>query len=101
MSLAETLAEDRRLLVLQSLAEASAYQLNEHVLRRMVTELGHSCPRDVLRADLVWLGEHGLLTTAEISTLTEPLWTATLTVAGNEVSKGRPHPGIRRAPPVA
>jgi hypothetical protein len=108
MSLAGVLAEDRRLVVLRSLAEDAGYSANEMVLQRLLDHVGHRVARDMVRADLAFLAEHGLI---RLETLAMPprdprafgatgeLWVAHLLPAGEDVAKGRMHPGVARLPP--
>ena len=60
-SFAETLAEDRRLVVLRSLSEANGNHLNDSVLKKALAFIGHKVGTDMVRADAVWLEEHGLV----------------------------------------
>ncbi|MDA8049979.1 MAG: ArsR family transcriptional regulator [Rhodospirillales bacterium] len=99
MSFPEVLAEDRRLVVLRSLEEASGYSLNEGALRRVLDHFGHRVGRDVLRADLAWLREHGLVAIEEIEGAGGALWIGKLTQGGLDVAQGRLHPGIARRGP--
>ena len=100
MSVSSVLAEDRRLVILRVLSEAS-YQANESVLRKALAAFGHGVGADVVRGDIQFLVDHGL---ARIEVLHPPsgadLWLCHLTAAGDEVANGRVHPGIaRRGPP--
>ena len=60
-SFAETLAEDRRLVALRSLHEATGNHLNESVLKKALHHFAHRVGSDQVRADAVWLEEHGLV----------------------------------------
>jgi hypothetical protein len=94
VSFADLLAEDRRLVILRCLDGADYHVLNEHVLQTALAHLGHQVGRDVLRADLSWLEAH-LLVKAEV-VADGALWLAHLRNAGEEVARGRTHPGIKR-----
>jgi hypothetical protein len=97
---AEVLAEDRRLVILRSLSEVTGFRLNEDVLKSALNHLGHDVGRDVIRADIQYLTDHGL---ARIGKLTMPsgeLWLVTLTSAGGDVAHGRYHPGVAQLSPT-
>lgn len=90
--------EDRRLVILRYLSEDDDYSLNDSMLDKCLAGIGHGVSRDVLRADLAWLAEQGLLTTEEVGTIV----VATLTGRGDDVAKGRAVvPGIARPRPGA
>ena len=100
MSLQNVLAEDRRLVVLRLLSEGG-FRANESVLRKGLDAFGHRIAHELMRADLAFLQEHGLL---RIETLHPPsgteLWLAQLTDAGDEVARGvSVHPGVARRGP--
>jgi DNA-binding transcriptional ArsR family regulator len=94
---AALLAEDRRLVILRALAEDHDYALNDGVLKRALTSLGHHVSRDMLRADLTWLKDHRLITLRELDD--GGIWVATATEDGVDVARGRPHPGVARPMP--
>ena len=96
MALAELLAEDRRLIVLRALEQATGYSLNEHVLRTGLDAFGHRVGGDILRADLDWLEEHRLLAITRLDGPTGKLWIASLTNSGQDVAQGRRHVGVAR-----
>jgi DNA-binding transcriptional ArsR family regulator len=102
MSLQQLLDEDRRLVILRCLAEAHDYSLNESLLERMLQRLRLGIVgRDIVRAHLAWLEQHGLvaLDKMEVGTGRE-LWIGKLTKTGAEVAQGRPWPGIARPSPA-
>jgi hypothetical protein len=98
MSFAETLAEDRRLIMLRALDEAG-FSANETVLGRVTEEFGHHPTRDLIRADMSFLAQHGLIRLEKIAAQSGELWIAHLKTPGQEVAQGRVHPGVARREP--
>jgi len=96
-SLARILAEDRRLVILRTLAEDHDYSVNDFVLKRALASLGHDVSRDMLRGDLTWLKDQGLLRVKVLDDGT--IWVATATEDGVDIARGRPHPGVARPAP--
>jgi hypothetical protein len=96
MSLTSILAEDRRLAILLTLMEASGYELNEDALKQVLRLLAHVVTQDVLRGDLSWLSEQGLVRVEKIPVTSGELWIAHLTGNGQDVANGAPYPGIAR-----
>lgn len=102
-TLAEKLAEDRRLVILRCLSEVAGYAANEQVMRAALDHFGHRIGRDVLRQDIAWLRDASLL---RVELLYPPtsgaeLWLLHLLPAGDDVAHGRvQHHGIAR-PEVA
>lgn len=94
---AAILAEDRRLVILRTLAEDHDYSVNDFVLKRALAQLGHDVSRDMLRADLKWLEDQRLVTLRRLDD--GAIWVATATEDGVDVSGGRPHPGVARPAP--
>lgn len=87
---------DRRLVTLRVLADSAGYSTNEHMLRSMVTALGHQVGAERMRADLSDLAEMGLVTTTTVAGVT----IATLTTKGLDVSSGAVQvPGVKRPLP--
>lgn len=96
MSFAETLREDRRLVILRFLSEAPDYRLNTAVLRTALIAYGHSVTRDQVDTDAAWLSEQGLLSLEEVG----PVRVATLCGRGLDVAEGRAVvPGVKRPAP--
>lgn len=96
-TLAETLREDRRLVVLRTLAEVQGFHLNEIVLRTALDGFGHRVALDVLRADLAWLEEHSLVRLEKLAPVTSgELWLVHLRREGQDVAEGRVHPGVAK-----
>jgi len=98
VSYVQHLAEDRRLSILLLLDAAPGSASNEALLQAALPEFGHDAPADVVRADLAWLAEAGLVTTRD----TRGLTIATITQRGTDVAAGRArHPGVKRPRPAA
>ncbi|EAU53540.1 hypothetical protein [Mariprofundus ferrooxydans] len=84
---AEAKAADRRLAILQALAEDTAHRMNDRELQRMLHLFGHDMSAGDVRKDLSWLAARGLLTVEQVVTLQ----IATLTELGLSTSKGHNH----------
>lgn len=96
MNFAEHLEQDRRLVLLRALENASQYRANATLLRRYCDVVGHAVSADRLDGDLAWLQEQGLLSTERHAELT----VATLTQRGLDVATGRAVcPGVARPSP--
>lgn len=96
MSYRDILAQDRRLRILRLLADTDGYSSSEPPLAQALPSLGHQVGHDVLRGDIAWLDEQGLVSTRELGELV----VATLTTRGLDVAAGRArHPGVRRPGP--
>lgn len=93
MHYAEHFAEHLRLTILHLLAELPTYSANSGVLTDAAHELGLSATRAMVRTQLAWLAEQGLVT------LREPapgLVVATATERGLDVAAGRARvPGVQ------
>ncbi len=101
MSLGDLLSKNQRLLILRSLAEANGYQGNETVLKMALECFGHQASRDIVRAELEYLAEHGLVNIEKLPNgRGNDLWVARMTLPGLEVSRGKPHVGVDRPEPV-
>lgn len=97
MSYDAFVTEDRRGAIVRFLADQNSFSLNEGVLQDALDRLGHSVSRDVVRTDLSWLEEQGLLRLTEL----KGLWLAVLTTRGEDAAHGRTRvPGLKvhRAP---
>lgn len=94
--LAATLAEDRRGIILRVLADQGDYALNEGVLQDALDRYGHRVGRDMVRDDMMWLADHGLVTIEEVAKLK----IASLTQRGSDVATGRARcEGVKRPEP--
>jgi hypothetical protein len=89
----QTVAADRRLLILKALAEAHGYTAHARLLRSFLDSFGHAVSADMLASDLAWLAEQGLIALHADSI-------ATLTPRGLDVAAGLALvPGVRRPEP--
>lgn len=99
MNLTKVVTEQRRLAILRTLSEV-AYHANEDVLTQALDEMSlASVTKDMVRADLVFLSEHGLIRVEKMPKASGELWIAHLLVAGKEVAGGRTHPGVAQRQP--
>ena len=96
MSLTAIMAEDRRLHILAALAEAVGFELNETALRVVLRAFAHNVTGDVVRGDLTWLTDHGMIRVRHLEQPEGTLWIAHLRQAGQDVAAGAPYPGIAR-----
>lgn len=100
MSLHEVLTKDRRLVILRTLTEVTAFSLNEGVLRQALQAIGHpEASKDLVRADLEFLARHSLLRVEKLPMPSGELWVAHLLDDGQEVANGRAHEGVARRTP--
>lgn len=96
-SFPETIRADRRLCVLQILDGAADYSAHPHLLRAALGPLGHQATMDMLRGDLAWLAEQGLVAITDVSGAS----VARLTEQGEDVARGRALlPGVARPHPI-
>ena len=97
MSLTDFMAEQRRLVILATLAEAPDFALNDGSLRLALKAVAFGVTGDVLRGELFWLSEQGLARIEKTALPgQEEMWIAHLTAKGQEVAEGAPYPGIAR-----
>lgn len=90
-STADAIQHDRRLRILHVLAQAPAGLSNEAVLKQAVLTLGHAVSTDLLRTELAWLDEQGLIAL----TVARGLYVARLLDRGADVGSGRAfQPGV-------
>lgn len=96
MKYAQMMTEDRRLVLLRTLAAVPSYTANAYVLSQAAKQSGHTVALDVIKTDLAWLGEQGLL-----EVISEPpLLVASITERGLDVAKGHAvQPGVKRPEP--
>jgi len=88
--------EDRRLRILQLLADSNAYMTNEQLLQQALDAMGHKVSFDRLRTDIAWLYEQQVIY-MEMGAL----WTVHLTRHGLDMVHSRTWiPGIKRPEPV-
>lgn len=98
MTFEESLAEDRRRIVLSLLDNVNGNSLNEQVLKLGLQRTGHTIDVDLMRADLAWLHDHGLARLEKIPVSGGEMWVSHLTERGGDVAKGARHPGVARKP---
>ncbi len=92
----QLIRQHRRLLILQLLEESNDYKINETILNEMIEIRLSPTPQDVVRSDLQWLDEQGLV---EIDILGD-LWVPKLAVRGLDAAKGIARvPGVSRPRP--
>lgn len=88
--------EARRLAILQLLQRDPDYSINDSLLQQLLQAQGHGVPIAVVRADLAWLEQLGLLSTNELPGCTVAL----LRGEGVDVAAGvSVVPGIARPRP--
>lgn len=88
--------EARRLAILQLLKADPDYSINDDLIQRLLASLGHGVAIAVVRADLAWLEQLGLLSTNEMPGCTVAL----LRSDGVDVAAGvSVVPGIARPRP--
>ncbi|OQW74849.1 MAG: hypothetical protein BVN35_09550 [Proteobacteria bacterium ST_bin11] len=86
----------RRLAVLEYLNRAATYTAHEVDLKAALAAGGQPVGTDVLRADLQWLHEQGLV----LANQPGGVWFATLTAKGGDVRQGLSTvPGVARPEP--
>ncbi len=98
MSLSQIQAEDRRLIILRALDDGG-YHAGEAVLKQVTEQLGHRPSREQIRADLSFLADHNLVRIEKMPVAAGELWVAHLLADGQDVAKGRVHPGVARREP--
>lgn len=84
MALKELLTQDQRMLILHSLAENNN-QANDEVLQDCLNLYGHRISRDLVRTQLRWLEEQGLVKLENCGYL----FIAKLTARGFDVSQNQ------------
>ncbi|MBV7262576.1 ArsR family transcriptional regulator [Photobacterium sp. WH24] len=96
MALQELLQQDRRLVVLRILNESPGYESNDSILDSGLGAYGHNVSRDLVRAELYWLQEQGLITLRDVASTV----VAKITQRGIDVATGQAtHPGVKRPRP--
>lgn len=92
----DILTEDRRLVILRALAQDLGYSHNESILQSILERYGHHVSRSLVRTDLAWLEEQGLVRLDMVGETT----IATVTDRGADVAHGRAlAPGVKRPNP--
>lgn len=92
----DVLRKHRRLLLLELLSGAGDYKINEMILRQMVGTRLTATSKDLLRSELQWLEEQGLITIEKV----EDLWITKVVQRGLDVVSGAAKvPGITKPGP--
>lgn len=93
MNFAERMTEDRRLVILRLLKDAPGYSVNTIVLKPAVQGIGHKCSTDLIRSDVAWLEEQGLVSVERL----EGVWVVTARRRGVDVANGDAVvPGVKK-----
>jgi hypothetical protein len=96
MAFSDLLTTDIRLVILRALEQDLGYSHNESIIHSVVERFGHKCSRDVIRTQLCWLREQGLVTIEDVA----GYMVATITLRGADVACGRATvPGVKRPNP--
>lgn len=85
MKASNIIIEDQRLLILKSLLDSHHYSQNEEVLLVLLEQYGHFPSHELLRLNLCFLEEKGLL----VLSMLDELLVAKLTRQGVDVAQGR------------
>jgi len=92
----QTLDADRRSVILGLLDKATGYKLSDYLMQSALPAFGHDVSIDVVRTDLAWLQEQGLITVETPGAVQ----IAKLTQRGLDVAAGRAVvPGVKRPGP--
>lgn len=87
----DILTEDRRLVILRSLMDCNN-EANESILNDCLDAYGHNVSRDVVRTQINWLQEQGLVTVEDL----HGFFIVTITGRGQDVAEGRTRvPGVK------
>jgi len=96
MSYSTVVTEHLRITILRLLVEQPDYTLNDSLLRDLVPQFGFRPSRDIIRTQLAWLEEQGLVTVDQSGSC----HVVRLIERGEEVAKGYATvPGIKRPTP--
>ena len=92
MAMKEILTEDRRLVLLRSLLDCGD-SANESVLQTCLQAYGHKVSRDVVRTQLAWRREQGLVRLSDVG----GCYVAEITGSGEDVANGLSGvPGVKK-----
>jgi hypothetical protein len=92
MAMQQILEEDRRLVILRSMLDAGG-SANDSILQTSLNGYGHRVSRDMVKTQMYWLSEQGLIT---IETLGSCM-IAKLTSHGQDVAEGLSVcPGVKK-----
>lgn len=96
MSYKTKISEDRRLVILRLLEKSSGYIANLYLLQNALEGFGHVDSMDVIKTEVAWLEEQGLVTISEPGGVV----LAKITQRGLEVANGRANvPGVKKPSP--
>lgn len=88
----DILTEDRRLVILRSLMDCNN-EANESILNDCLDAYGHNVSRDVVRTQINWLQEQGLVMVEDL----HGFFIVTITGRGQDVAEGRTRvPGVKK-----
>lgn len=97
MSYQRHVIEDRRLVILRLLAEDPGGSHNDAVLQDALGYWGHRVSRDVIRSEIAWLAEQGLVDRELVG---DRYHVAMITSRGVDVASGLATvPGVKRPRP--
>lgn len=96
MNLAETIAQERRGIILRALADQDTFALSDTSLQVIFDRRRDPVGLDLIHDYLAWLARHGLVSTTSEHVGREMVL-ATLTARGEDVARGRERvPGVKR-----
>lgn len=96
MRFADFVREDRRLQILMILEASAGYGASHYLLSHGLDAYAHQISMDMLRSDLAWLDEQGLVALS----VTDDATIAKLTQRGADAAGGRVVvPGVKRPKP--
>lgn len=96
MKYRDAITADRRLVLLRLLQNSAGYTANHYLLQSAMEGFGHVVSLDVVKSDLAWLAEQGLI----MIDMPGEVQLATLTQRGHDVASGRSTvPGVKRPAP--
>lgn len=96
--LKDAVASERRLIMLRVLADQTGHKVNESVLQVALERFGFAASRDLVRTELTWLQEQGVVA---VETVHAQVYVAQLTARGLDIALGRTvQPGISRPAPT-
>lgn len=96
MAIQQILQQDRRLVMLRILNEMPGYEANDSIIDNALDAYGHKVSRDLVRTEMYWLQEQGLLILRDVA----GTQVAQITQRGIDVAQGQAtHPGVKRPRP--
>ncbi|MCH5051182.1 ArsR family transcriptional regulator [Pectobacterium aquaticum] len=82
--ISKEIQEDRRMRILHILISSPGRLTNEDVLKKILRTVGHAISSDLLRTDIMWVAEQGLLEVWN----EHDLYIVKLTQRGEDVGRG-------------